>query len=167
MLAIALFTGLIAGCYPAVYLSSLKPTAILKGTAERGKAGSRFRSALVVLQFSLSIIIIIGTGLVYKQMQFMQNKDLGYESEHLTYVRISDDIRPSIDLLKEGLRAQPLVRSVTTSRSLPNSIGANSGGASWQGKDPDINTLIGFEFVGQIRRPTAPLPFLLTKRLPS
>src|SRR5690606_22265300 len=77
MVGIALVIGLMAGIYPALVLSAFKPTTILKGTLKGGSTRSWLRSSLVVIQFAISITLLVGTAVVYKQLQFIQSKDLG------------------------------------------------------------------------------------------
>lgn len=79
LLLLTVFVGLFAGSYPAIYLSSFEPVDVLKGSAVQGKKSALFRKILVTFQFTLSIILIIGTAVIYKQIQFIQDKDLGFD----------------------------------------------------------------------------------------
>jgi len=83
LIAIALTTGLVAGLYPALVLSSFNPAVVLKGSFARSKQGTRVRSVLVVFQFSISIMLLVGTGVVYKQLDFMKSKDVGFDKEQI------------------------------------------------------------------------------------
>ncbi|MFC2085945.1 ABC transporter permease [Bacteroidota bacterium] len=148
MLGIAVFTGFVAGSYPALVLSSIKPSAILKSSTDSGTGRSRFRQVLVVVQFGLSIFLIIGTGVVTQQLDYMRDADLGFNQDHLLFVRVREDILPAYDELRAGWLGDPLIHAVTSSLDLPNNIGSNSASAQWIGKDPDDQRLIGFSRVG-------------------
>ena len=147
ILVITLVTGLLSGAYPAMVLSSFKPIKILRGDLGLQDKKGIFRKTTVIIQFSLTIILIIGTIVIYKQMVFMQNVRLGYNKENLFYIPVRGEIRTSYSALKEELTKNPLIDYVTASSHPPHSIGSNSGSANWEGKDPDLETLISFSGV--------------------
>jgi putative ABC transport system permease protein len=147
LLGITLFTGMVAGSYPALLLSAFQPARVLKGSLLSGSGGARFRRVLVVVQFALSILLIIGTAVVYNQLNYIKNMRLGWDREHLVYIPLRADTRRSYDALKQELVQNPQVINVTGTSELPTHIGSNSGGSDWEGKDPEFQILIGFNSV--------------------
>ena len=120
LIGLAVVVGLIAGSYPAFVLVSFEPASILKGTPYLGKGKGRFRGILVVFQFAISIMLIIGTGIIISQVHYMKNKRLGFEKEHLLVLRITNDrIRPSIETIKTELLSLPWVKGVGGSSHVP------------------------------------------------
>ncbi len=148
MFIITLTAGILAGSYPALYMSRFNPIKSLKGSASKGsKSSNYFRKGLVVFQFSLSIILIIGTMVVFKQLDYMLNKYLGYDKDAIVFIPLRGNSVDSYPELKSELLQNPLVRNVSGLWQNISGIGANGGGAEWEGKDPEIDPLIGFNFV--------------------
>ena len=147
VLGVVVLTGLIAGSYPALFLSSFRPSQVLKGGRASGMKRSLLRRVLVVTQFGLSIFLIIGTGIVYQQLHYMKNKNLGFEKDHLLYMGLRSELREAYPTLREEWERHPSIASVTASRMRPTLIGSNAGGASWEGKDPEQDVLIGYSAV--------------------
>ncbi len=143
ILVVGIMTGIIAGFYPALYLASLKPAAILKGESITGKRNGRLRQILVIIQFTLSILIAIAAIFMFRQLKYLQDKDLGFDKENLVCIPMAIDMKPKYYSLKEELLKGTLIEGVTAARSNPVRIGSNSGGASWEGKDPEKSVLIG------------------------
>ncbi len=144
MILVTFIAGIISGIYPALYLSAFRPIRVLKGDLSSGMKSGRMRKILVVVQFTLSVFLIIGTVVVYKQLIYMKSKDLGYDRENLFYVYMRGNIKDSYYALKEELLRDPNVLNVTASGHEPHHIGSNSGGANWESKDPELEVLIGY-----------------------
>jgi predicted permease len=140
--AAGIVVGIASGIYPALYLSSFRPAAVLKGETNTGGKG-RLRQILVVVQFSLSILIAITAIFMFLQLKFLQNKQLGFNKENLLCIPMAENMKPKYSALKKELMREPLVKGVTASTSNPIRIGSNSGGADWDGRDPQKSVLIG------------------------
>lgn len=126
LLLISVAIGGLAGIYPAIVLTSFKPVMVLKGRFSTGTKGNALRKTLVVAQFSISIALIIGTIVVYDQMDFMQNRDLGFSKEQTLVMDTNGD--PGKEALKQAVQSLPGVKSATLSASIPG--GGNSGAYS-------------------------------------
>lgn len=146
-IGITLLTGFISGSYPALYLSSFQPIKVLRGTLKSGAKSSKFRKTLVILQFTVSIALIVTTAIVFSQLDFMRNKDLGFNSEQLIYVKINGKLRDNYKTIKNEFEKISSVLSVTGSRDRPGLYGSNSGGIKWEGKDPESTVLVSFSGV--------------------
>ncbi|MFC5411001.1 ABC transporter permease [Larkinella bovis] len=122
-LVIVLFTGFISGSYPAFYLSSFEPATVLKGSFN-AKGGSFFRKTLVVVQFAISLIMLICTWIVYDQLNYMRDKDMGYNREQVLTIDYQDrQPRDRYDLLRHTLLSNPNIRRVATASSPTSNIG--------------------------------------------
>jgi putative ABC transport system permease protein len=139
LLTIVLFTGLIAGSYPALYLSGFNPAAVLKGKFNTSISELWARKGLVVFQFAISVIFIVSVLVVYKQIQFLQTKNLGYDKENVIYFPIEGRVSQSREAFLDEVRKLPGVMSAS---SIAQSMvgGGNTADVNWQGKDPEDRT---------------------------
>ncbi len=142
-LAVGIVAGFISGIYPAFYLSSINPVSVLKGETISGGGNGSLRKILVIVQFSLSILIATAAVFMYRQLKFMQEKELGFDKNNVIGIQMADNMKPKYYSLKRELQKESLIEGITASLWNPVMIGSNSGGASWDGKDPDRHVLIG------------------------
>lgn len=144
-LAIAVFTGIIAGSYPALYLSSFNPIKVLKGAFLPGKSASIPRRILVVTQFVISILLISATIIVYQQIQHIKNRDTGYDANNLIMIGASDDINKNFTVIKNELQKTGMVNAVTRTMSPITDIWWRSPGPDYDGKPADQNIIFAGE----------------------
>jgi putative ABC transport system permease protein len=156
MAGVLLLTGLIAGSYPALYLSSLKPVRVLKGVVRYTQSSVLFRKGLTVFQFVLSLVLLIATIVITRQTNYVQTTDLGYNRENIIYVRIEGDLSDlkGYTLFKQRVLAQPGVAVVDRSSETPHSMNflVNDDAIMWEGKARNTRvgvdpSSVGFDFV--------------------
>jgi ABC-type antimicrobial peptide transport system permease subunit len=146
-----LTTGFISGSYPALYLSSFKPVRVLKGLPKFSKTALWFRKGLVVFQFMLSIILIIGTIVVKEQVRYIQTMNLGYDRENLIYIPLEGDLTGKYELFKNQVQNMAGIQNVTRMTQNPTQIQNGTGGVEWEGKDPTSGveftwSMVGYDF---------------------
>ena len=140
-LGIIVFTGVVAGSYPALYLSSFNPVKVLKGTLTAGRGAVLPRRVLVVGQFVISILLISGTIVIYQQIQHVKDRRTGYDPGNLVMVPATDDINKNYTVIKQELLKTGKVSEVTRSSSPITQIWWKSGAPDWEGKPADLDII--------------------------
>src|SRR5690606_21909109 len=151
--ALALFMGigLVAGSYPALFLSSMRPIQVLKNNLSLG--GAIFlRKGLVVFQFALSVSLIVGMLVIYRQLNYIQTTHVGYDRENLVYIPIEGDLVKNYHAFKTEAENRPEILSVSKMRNSPTVIEHHVDGIQWPGKDPNLtvsfaDAVVGYDFV--------------------
>ncbi|SFC80137.1 ABC transporter permease [Spirosoma endophyticum] len=137
-----LFTGLLAGSYPALYLSSFNPVTILKGGVHVGKSASLPRKILVVVQFTFSVVLMIGTIIIYQQIQYGKNRPAGFTNKGLISINSSSHLVTHFEALRAELLATGAVSSICQSNSPPTQIWSSNSGWEWKGSTPEDKSAV-------------------------
>ena len=139
-----LFTGIVAGSYPALYLSSFRPDKVLKGTFKTGRFAAMPRKVLVVLQFTVSVVLIIGTIVVFKQIQFAKNRPIGYNRNGLVDIEVTnEDLHKNFTAVNADLLKSGAVSQIAESSSSTTGVNNDRGDIIWKGKDPSLSDYFG------------------------
>jgi ABC-type antimicrobial peptide transport system permease subunit len=151
MLILTMVTGFISGSYPALYLSSFNPVKAFKGTLKFSQTARWLRKSLVIFQFTLSIILIVGTIVISRQVNYIQSVNLGYDRENLIFVPLQGDLGTRFDLFKRLITTMPGIQHVSRMSHTPTDIRNGTGGVDWEGKDPSsmlqfTQASVGFDF---------------------
>ncbi len=142
LIVITLICGLIAGSYPSLYLSSFNPVFVLKGLKFKTGSAAFIRKALVVLQFSVSIILIIGTIIIYQQIQHVKNRSLGFNKNNLLEVNTNDEFNKNYEAIKQDLLHTGVIQNLALSDYTALYGGNNTGSLLWEGKPVNSQVLI-------------------------
>ena len=152
LIGITIFTGLLSGSYPALYLSGFNPISILKGKLQASMGEIFSRKGLVIFQFSISVMLIISVLVVSRQVQFIQGTDPGYRKDNVVRFNSEGRIRKNVEPFMAELKKIPGV--INASFTFNNMVGRNFGhsGLDWDGKDPNENIYFegfggGYDFI--------------------
>ena len=143
LIVLTLVIGLISGLYPSFYLSSFMPITVLKGNISRGSKSSGLRSGLVVFQFTTSIVLIVGAVIVSQQMDFILNKKLGFDKDHVVMVHGANTLEEKIPMLKEEILRLPDVEHAAASGSLPILGTRRNGNSFWKEGHKELDSGVG------------------------
>jgi len=139
-------TAIITGSYPALYLSSFKPVKVLKGAFRVGRMASAPRKVLVVLQFTVSIVLIIGTTVVIRQIIFAKDRPIGYSQDRLVAIPVRTlELHQHFDVIKQALESNGTITEMAEADAPPNKVPGTTSGVAWPGEDPNLGAGFGQE----------------------
>jgi putative ABC transport system permease protein len=139
-----------------LFLSSFNPVKVLKGTLKLDSSTTLFRKGLVVFQFVLSVVLIIGTIIISRQISYIQSINLGFDRENMIYIPLEGNLAKKYELLKQEALRMPGIQSVTQSTAQPTQISSSTIGVEWDGKTPNTtisftNTAVGYDFIKTLK----------------
>lgn len=149
LIGITVLVGILAGSYPAFYLSAFNPVKAMRNGINKGKGNFYFRRILVVFQFVLSVGLIISTLVVKRQLDYLYNNKLGMDLNDVSLFTLRGNTHDKYKVLKTDLLNNPNVESVSRAGSIPFYIGSNSGGIEWEGKDTEDDIIVGFTYADE------------------
>lgn len=152
ILALTLITALVSGSYPAFLLSSFKPISAIKEEVKNSLSSLFLRKGLVIIQFALSIIFIVGMVVIAEQVSYIQNKNLGYQKNNLIYLSLSGNIASNFSTFKQEAQKIPGILEVSHMSHRPIRLENTTGSVEWEGKAPDtkpifVQVAVGYDFV--------------------
>jgi len=148
LIVLTMMTGLISGSYPAFFLSSFNPVNIMKGSFRVGSGAAWLRKTLVVFQFALSIMLIIGMAVISRQVNYIQSNNLGYDRENLIYIPMDGALKTKFQVFKEKAMQMTSIKSVSCTSQVPLIIQNGTSEANWDGKDASTNPRFAYLSAG-------------------